>query len=474
MSVYFPIGQKRGAEPGDRVILRYDNGYEEERIVSIGPKQLKFHDGPKWAIWLDGCPGWFRALAGAAGGSGDGKMKDRKMAIYFPVLDFPVRPAHGRTMLEVQRRGTSPRPFPGPGGASMSQRNQEGSAGRTSNSCRLSVAGCQSIAPSTRLSEAGAMFMARQENQAGNRLRTLQEYQTALSVRDRVRRPRRGGGRAAGRLCPAVGAVAADDAGGAAAGVDQAADDHGGDGVGIFRLAAAAGPAVGHAAAGADDRPLLADGQAVSGGPGDRGGAAQEAARGPGARRPGLCPAADPAAAAGAHAVADRRLVAGDARPRPGHGPGLLAPAGAADAGLGALDRDADRRGAGRAPGPGRGTLAAPAPRGGQDGPAAAGLPHAAGAGHRRGAQSLERRRAGADVRPGPLAAVRGLEPVAELVAKAGQALPSGGRRGDAGTRRRGRRRSATRASARRAAPGWASAIRSARRRNWGTAAGTW
>ena len=60
MSVYFPIGQKRRAlKPGDRVILRYDDGYEETRIVSLGPKQLKFHDGPKWAIWLDGCPGWF-------------------------------------------------------------------------------------------------------------------------------------------------------------------------------------------------------------------------------------------------------------------------------------------------------------------------------------------------------------------------------------------------------------------------------
>ncbi len=55
-----PIGQKKRAlKPGDRVALRYDDGWEEPRIVAIGPKRLKFHAGPKWVIWLDDNMGWF-------------------------------------------------------------------------------------------------------------------------------------------------------------------------------------------------------------------------------------------------------------------------------------------------------------------------------------------------------------------------------------------------------------------------------
>ena len=82
MSIYFPIGQKRPAlKPGNRVIVRYEDGYEEQRIVAIGPKRIDGHDGPDWWIWLDNNMGRFALRrvrpaeeTGAGGrGTGDGK-----------------------------------------------------------------------------------------------------------------------------------------------------------------------------------------------------------------------------------------------------------------------------------------------------------------------------------------------------------------------------------------------------------------
>jgi hypothetical protein len=51
--------QRRSLVPGDRVVLTHSDGAEELRTVSIGPKRVRFHSGPRWIIYLDETTGWF-------------------------------------------------------------------------------------------------------------------------------------------------------------------------------------------------------------------------------------------------------------------------------------------------------------------------------------------------------------------------------------------------------------------------------
>ncbi len=51
--------KRRSLVPGDRVVLTHSDGAEELRTVSIGPKRVRFHSGPRWIIYLDETTGWF-------------------------------------------------------------------------------------------------------------------------------------------------------------------------------------------------------------------------------------------------------------------------------------------------------------------------------------------------------------------------------------------------------------------------------
>jgi hypothetical protein len=54
-----PARGKRLLKSGERVILHYDDGFEEERRVMYPPRMISLPSGRKWVVWLQGTHGWF-------------------------------------------------------------------------------------------------------------------------------------------------------------------------------------------------------------------------------------------------------------------------------------------------------------------------------------------------------------------------------------------------------------------------------